>query len=408
MRHLLLASAAVACLAIGVPAAQAQAQDGRRDGAATQAAPPAADQERDRAAPRGQRTPNQASPGQGAPNQGAQRAPADNQMKAQDESRPSGASGTRAQDRAQDNGAGRAERSKASNQAPKASDQATTNDQRRDSRDRRGDSRDRAQRDDVRDRRDRADRERDRTGRDMRGEDRRDRADQRDDRRDRADQRDDRRDRVDQRDDRRDRADRPQDSRRGSISLSNDQRVRISARFSDRIDRLNVQPLSRSRLSVSIGVVVPSAIRLYDVPVDIVEIYPGFRGHKFVVVEDEIVIIEPRSRRIVTTLPMSDARASAREPRATTGVAPRGERIGLTPRQRTVIRDTVLVEPSCRYEQRLEFFLVIPLPTTVRVCEFPERVVTEVPEIRRYRYLTRGDDVLVIDPDEHRVVEVID
>ena len=28
--------------------------------------------------------------------------------------------------------------------------------------------------------------------------------------------------------------------------------------------------------------------------------------------------------------------------------------------------------------------------------------------LRGYRYVTRGDDVLIIDPDEQRVVEVID
>jgi hypothetical protein len=209
--------------------------------------------------------------------------------------------------------------------------------------------------------------------------------------------------------DRRDRADRRQDTTRGSVTLSNDQRTRVSARFAARIDRLNVPSLSRSRLSVSIGAIVPGSIRLYDVPVDIIDIYPGFRGHKFVVVDDEIVIIEPRNRRIVTMIPLSDERTASRATaRTTTGSAPSGERIRLLPEQRTIIRETVLQEPMCHYEQRLEFFLVIPLPTTVRVCEFPERVVTEVPEVRRYRYVTRGDEVLVVDPDEQRVVEVID
>jgi hypothetical protein len=153
---------------------------------------------------------------------------------------------------------------------------------------------------------------------------------------------------------------------------------------------------------------VPSSIRLYDVSPDIVEIYPGFRGHKFVVVEDEIVIIEPRSRRIVTTIPREGGRSARAETRTTTGAAPSGDRVRFTPEQRTVIRETVLREPTCHYEQRLDFFLVIPFPSSVRVCEFPERVLTEVPEVRRYRYVTRGDNVLVVDPDEHRVVEVID
>lgn len=182
----------------------------------------------------------------------------------------------------------------------------------------------------------------------------------------------------------------------------------MSARFAARIDRLHVRPLPRSRLSVSIGVTVPSSIRLYDVSPDIVQIYPGFRGHKFVVVEDEIAIVDPRSRRIVTTIPLEGGRSARAESRTTTGAAPSGDRMRFTPEQRTVIRETVLREPTCHYEQRLDFFLVIPFPSSVRVCEFSEQVLTEVPEVRRYRYVTRGDNVRVVDPDAHRVVELIE
>jgi uncharacterized protein DUF1236 len=66
-----------------------------------------------------------------------------------------------------------------------------------------------------------------------------------------------------------------------------------------------------------------------------------------------------------------------------------------------------LRDPECRYETRLDFSLLIPLPRSVRVCEFPQTVVSEVPEIERYRFVVRGDDIVVVDPDEYRVVDVI-
>jgi hypothetical protein len=31
-----------------------------------------------------------------------------------------------------------------------------------------------------------------------------------------------------------------------------------------------------------------------------------------------------------------------------------------------------------------------------------------VPAVSRYRYVTRGEEVLIVDPDEQRVVEVIE
>ena len=202
-------------------------------------------------------------------------------------------------------------------------------------------------------------------------------------------------------------------SGRSSISLSNEQRSRIGVRFSERIDRMNVRPLSRSQISVSIGATVPRSVRLHAVPRDIVAIYPEFRGHQFVVVEDEIVIVEPRSQRVVTVLPMggearAQSRTTVRETTGSAGAATRS-RIRLSEDDRQVIRTMVMREPSCRLEQRLDFFLFVPIPRTVQVCELPSQLVSEVPAVRPYRYVVRGDDVVLVDPeDENRVVEVID
>jgi hypothetical protein len=170
---------------------------------------------------------------------------------------------------------------------------------------------------------------------------------------------------------------------------------------------LNVRVLPRSRLSVSVGVVVPSAIRLYDVPSEIVEIYPAFRGYKFVVVEEEIVIIEPRTRKVVTTIAREGGRTASRSS-ATTGSAAAGARVRFRPEQRETIRTIVMREAECRHELRLDFSIGLPLPRTVEICEFPDAVVAEVPEIREYRYMVRGDDVVIVDPDGYRIVEVID
>ena len=199
---------------------------------------------------------------------------------------------------------------------------------------------------------------------------------------------------------RQDRAD-----RRSPMSISDEQRVRISARFSERIDRMNVRPLSRSQISVAVGAKVPRSVHLYAVPREIVEIYPEFRRHRFVLVDDEIVIVEPSDYRVVAMLPRAD---DSRSSGSTTGAAVSGPRVRLTQDDRRVIRTVVMREPSCRLEQRLDFFIGIPLPRTVEICEFPEAIVSEVPEIRSYRYVVRGNEIVLVDPDEHRVVEVID
>ena len=72
-----------------------------------------------------------------------------------------------------------------------------------------------------------------------------------------------------------------------------------------------------------------------------------------------------------------------------------------------MIRTVVMREPACRLEQRVDFVLFIPLPRTVEVCELPPQVVSEAPELRGYRYVVRGDEIGLVDPDENRIVEVI-
>lgn len=202
-------------------------------------------------------------------------------------------------------------------------------------------------------------------------------------------------------------------SNRNAASLSGSERTRVAERFSSHIDRMNVRPISRSQLRVNlrVGAVIPGSVRLYDVPSDVIALYPDFRRDRFVLVDDEIVVVESGSRHVVAVLPRGGGNGyAARETtrtRETTGAAPSSERLRLSDQERSEIRTVVMRDPACHHEARLDFTFGIPLPKTVKVCEFPETVVSEVPEVERYRFVVQGDDIVVVDPDEYRVVDVI-
>jgi len=53
---------------------------------------------------------------------------------------------------------------------------------------------------------------------------------------------------------------------------------------------------------VKVGVVVPRTVRVAPLPTTIVEIEPSWRGYMFFVYADEIIIVEPRTLRIVAVL----------------------------------------------------------------------------------------------------------
>jgi hypothetical protein len=67
----------------------------------------------------------------------------------------------------------------------------------------------------------------------------------------------------------------------------------------------NVPRVSRSDvdININVGTVVPRTVRLVTVPQKIVEIRPAWRGFRYFVIEDEVVIVEPSSLKIVAVIP---------------------------------------------------------------------------------------------------------
>jgi hypothetical protein len=174
--------------------------------------------------------------------------------------------------------------------------------------------RERTQGQNDRDRREEGRNQRDdrREGRDNRRDDRRE---GRDDRRDRTqgqndrdrnrrdegrDNRDDRRQGQDNRNDNRDRTQGQGPGRAGaSVTLTSEQRTRI--RETVLVGR-SVPRVRNVNFSINVGVAVPRSVHLVRVPSLIVEYHPDWRGFMYFVYEDEIIIVDPNTHRIVAVL----------------------------------------------------------------------------------------------------------
>ncbi|MFL5057404.1 MAG: DUF1236 domain-containing protein [Microvirga sp.] len=53
---------------------------------------------------------------------------------------------------------------------------------------------------------------------------------------------------------------------------------------------------------MSTGTVVPASVEWHDLPVEVVSVVPAYRGYKYILVGNRIVIIEPGTRKIVTVI----------------------------------------------------------------------------------------------------------
>jgi hypothetical protein len=84
----------------------------------------------------------------------------------------------------------------------------------------------------------------------------------------------------------------------GGASLTSEQRSKITTN----IRQTNVKRETNVNFNIAVGTTVPRTVTLHALPPTVVEVYPQWRGYRFVLVEDEIIIIEPGSYRIVAVI----------------------------------------------------------------------------------------------------------
>jgi hypothetical protein len=82
--------------------------------------------------------------------------------------------------------------------------------------------------------------------------------------------------------------------------VTSEQRTEITHAFSS----VHTQPLNDVNFTVSAGTVVPETVvtRLTACPSEVVRILHGLPECRYVIVRDQIVIVEPSTRRIVTVI----------------------------------------------------------------------------------------------------------
>lgn len=189
-----------------------------------------------------------------------------------------------------------------------------------------------------------------------------------------------------------------------SVQINDTQRTRVS----ESVSHLNVRPLTNVNFSVSVGTAIPRDVRLQQLPADVVEIVPQYRGYNFVLVRDEIVIVDPSSYQIVATMPYS-GRSTAAAP------APREQRkVTFSDRDRETVRKHVRTAPAGQRTTttgstvRTEIRRGERVPDGVEIEAFPEEVYRDAPTMREYRYIHRDSRTYIVEPQERRVIEEID
>jgi hypothetical protein len=89
-------------------------------------------------------------------------------------------------------------------------------------------------------------------------------------------------------------------SARGAVNRLD---TRKRTEFRSSITRLGVSPLRDVAFGLAVGTAIPRSVSLHRLPPTIVEIVPEYEGYDFVLVRDDIVIVDPDTYEIVDVIP---------------------------------------------------------------------------------------------------------
>lgn len=86
-------------------------------------------------------------------------------------------------------------------------------------------------------------------------------------------------------------------SARASLTTEQKTKVRETVlKSGPRVSKTNIN------FNISVGTVVPRTVRFAALPPVLIEVYPQYRGYEYFIVEEEIIIIEPKTLKIVAVI----------------------------------------------------------------------------------------------------------
>jgi hypothetical protein len=185
-----------------------------------------------------------------------------------------------------------------------------------------------------------------------------------------------------------------------SVQLSDQQRTRIAASISAQ----KIEPVTKVNFSISVGTRVPQSVHLHTVSADIVSTVPQYRGYSYFVTNNQIVIVEPRTYEIVSVLPYGGGGRTA-----SAAVSTKQKTSKFSSAQRETIKKRIVARPArTTVTQTREITVGDEVPETIILEDMPETVYTEVPGARPYRYYRTNRDVVIVDPADRHIVDVLD
>jgi hypothetical protein len=180
-----------------------------------------------------------------------------------------------------------------------------------------------------------------------------------------------------------------------SATVNDDQRRQVV----DQLRRDRAATSQNLKIQVNVGTRLPQNVQARRLPSDIVRIMPQYRDYDYTVIDNRVAIIDPRRREVVEILDEGPGYGR------TAGYG--RDRIVISDDTRTRFRELVRsssttvgsTSPSGGGTSASNCLSLQPVP---------EELARTHPELSSYRYLAIGDQVVLVDPQQQKIVQVID
>jgi hypothetical protein len=177
------------------------------------------------------------------------------------------------------------------------------------------------------------------------------------------------------------------------MQLSGDNKERLHHAFD-----LNRARVHNVNFDYHVGRPIPRHIHLFPIPTAVFGFFPYYENYSYFVVDDDICIVDPRIYEVVDVIDAAYWNGPAR---------PHVAGLHLSAHQIAIVRESIPVDfPDAGIHLRLA--LGAEIPEDVQLHEFAPFVLDRVPQLRDYRLLVAGDQIVIVQPGNRSIALAID
>lgn len=179
------------------------------------------------------------------------------------------------------------------------------------------------------------------------------------------------------------------------VQLTEEKRTNVGQTFAK---DGNLNRATNVTISLNVGTRLPKSVRLVGLPASIIGIVPEYRSYRYVVVNDQVCIVEPNTYEIIEIIPVS-GQTAARGGTAATLVLSEDER-GI------LLREVDMGGASTLGLGAIAEGADVPRDAQVRA--FPDAVVQKVSKVKGYRFFTAENRLAIVNSQSSKVLMVIE